>query len=188
MNKKERTRAAILDATYGLFARDGFNKITMKDICDVTGMSRGGLYSHFGSTKEVFEAILDRINQKDEMNFQDGMEAGMSAVTILDHALTLLREEMEHAEDSLSLAMYEYACSCPGDRMDQLNKMGEKKWRDLIEYGMKRGEFNPVNVDEIVNVILYSYQGVRMWSRIVTMTTEVFDGIIHHIRKQLVKE
>ena len=27
-----------------------------------------------------------------------------------------------------------------------------------------------------------------MWSRIVSMTPEVFDGIINHIRKQLVKE
>ena len=64
------------------------------------------MYSHFGSTKEVFEAILEKINQKDEMNFQREMEEEMSAVAILDRALMLMRDEMEHAEDSLSLAMY----------------------------------------------------------------------------------
>ena len=54
ISKKERTRESILDTAYELFARDGFNKITMKDICEATGMSRGGLYSHFGSTRELF--------------------------------------------------------------------------------------------------------------------------------------
>ena len=171
MNKKERTRESILEAAYELYARDGFNRITMKDICEVTGMSRGGLYSHFGSTREVFEAILEKINQKDEMNFQIEMESEMSAVDILDRALTLMRDEMEHAEDSLSLAMYEYACTCSNDMMHHFNSIGEKKWSNGI-----------------VNVILYAYQGVRMWSRIVSMTPEVFDGIINYIRKQLVKE
>ena len=42
----------------------------MKDICEATGMSMGGLYSHFGSTREVFKAILEKINQKDEIIFR----------------------------------------------------------------------------------------------------------------------
>ena len=50
--------------------------------------------------------------------------------------------------------------------------------------------FNPKDVDvfETVNVILYVYQGVRMWSRIVNMTSEVFASITNHIKKQLIKE
>lgn len=146
------------------------------------------MYSHFGSTKEVFEAILEKVNQKDEMNFQREMEEGISAVAILDRALTLMWDEMEHAEDSLSLAMYEYTCTCFNDRMNHFNKAGEQKWSALIEYGISRDEFNAVETDEIVNVILYAYQGIRMWSRIVRMNPNVFDSIINHIRKQLVKE
>ena len=112
ISKKERTRESILDTAYELFARDGFNKITMKDICEASGMSRGGLYSHFGSTRELFEAILEKINQKDEMNFQKEIENGIAATVILDRALALMRNEMEHSEDSLSLAMYEYSGTC----------------------------------------------------------------------------
>ena len=40
----------------------------------------------------------------------------------------------------------------------------------------------------IVNVILYVYQGIRMWSRIVKMSPVIFDSITNYIRKQLVKE
>ena len=137
---------------------------------------------------KLFEAILEKINQKDEMNFQKEIEDGMAATDILDRALALMRNEMEHSEDSQSLAMYEYSGTCSNDRMNYFNRIGEKKWSDLIEYGIVRGEFNTVNVKEIVHVILYAYQGVRMWSRIVSMTPEVYDSITNHIRKQLIKE
>ena len=50
--KRERTRKAIIDASYKLFVKGGFTSITMKDICEAVDMSRGGLYSHFSSTKE----------------------------------------------------------------------------------------------------------------------------------------
>ena len=187
-SKKERTREYILEVSYRLFAKNGFNKVTMKDICEATNLSRGGLYSHFSSTRELFEAILEKINQKDEMNFQEEMERRVSATQILENALVLMEDEMNHPEDSLSLAMYEYAGSVDTDLMDHFNKIGEDKWTALIEYGIARGEFRNVNVSEIVNIILYAYQGVRMWSRIVTMTPETFESITSHIKKQLLKE
>lgn len=186
--KKEKTREMILRVSYNLFAEDGFNKITMKDVCEATGLSRGGLYSHFSSTKEIFEAILEKINQKDEMNFYEEIENGESAVQILNKALCLMEDEMKHPEDSLSLAMYEYSGTVQKGLMEHFNKIGEEKWKALIEYGIKTGEFKKVNVTEIVNIILYVYQGVRMWSRIVKMTPETFCSITNHIRKQLIKE
>ena len=186
--KKERTREHILEKSYELFAKNGFHAVSMKDVCEATELSRGGLYSHFPGTKEIFEAILEKLNEKDAMNFHEEMEKGTSATRILENALLLMKDEMNHPEDSLSLAMYEYAGTVSKDMMNHFNQIGEEKWTAVIEYGMERGEFQNVDVAEIVNVILYVYQGVRMWSRIVSMTPAVFDSITNHIRKQLVKE
>ena len=187
-SKKERTREYILEVSYGLFAKKGFNALTMKDICEETGLSRGGLYSHFPGTKEIFEAILEKLNQKDAMNFYEEMERGIAATQILDDALALLENEMNHAEDSLSLAMYEYVGGNKEGLMQHYNRLGEEKWATLIKYGISRGEFKDVNIDEIVNIILYVYQGVRMWSRIVEITPETVKAIILHIRRQLIKD
>lgn len=187
-SKKERTRELILKKSYELFAQNGFKQITMKNVCEATGLSRGGLYSHFAGTDQIFEAILEILNQKDAMNFEKEMSDGMSAIDILDGALRLMEDEMLHSEDSLSLAMYEYAETIDKEMMNHFNKIGEKKWTDLIHYGIQRGEFKEVNVHEIVSVILYVYQGVRMWSRIVDITDATFQAIVNHIRKQLVKE
>ena len=187
-SKKEKTRELIIDRSYTLFAKNGFSKITMKDICDVTNMSRGGLYSHFSSTKEIFEAILEKLNQKDEMNFYEEMEKGIMAVDIINSALLLMENEMNHPENSLSLAMYECSVSVDSNLMQHYNLIGEKKWTALIKYGVERGEFNNINIAELVNVILYAYQGVRMWSRIISMTDDVFTSITNHIKNQLFKE
>ena len=157
----------------------------MKDVCEITGMSRGGLYSHFSGTDKLFEAVLEKITEKSAMDFQTEIKEGTSAVKILEKTLDNMEEEMKHPEDSLSRALYEYAETVNTDVMERLERNAKEKWKTLIRYGIKRGEFQEVNVDEIVNMILYSYQGVRMWSRIIPMKPKTIRSITDHIRKQL---
>ena len=183
--KKEKTRESILNASYVLFAEKGFKQVTMKDICEAAGMSRGGLYSHFSGTDKLFEAVLERVSENSAMDFQTEIKNGVPATVILERALELMEEEMKHPEDSLSIAIYEYVETVDSDVCERLNRDAEKKWKILIDYGIERGEFRDVNVDEIVNVILYSYQGVRMWSRIIPLKSKTFKSISDHIKKQL---
>ena len=39
--KRERTRESIIKESCTLFAGKGFKQVTMKDVCEITGMSRG---------------------------------------------------------------------------------------------------------------------------------------------------
>ena len=48
--KGEKTKQDIREKAYQLFAEKGFKDVTMKDICELTGLSLGGLYRHFEST------------------------------------------------------------------------------------------------------------------------------------------
>ena len=183
--KKERTREGILDVAYSLFAEKGYKQVTMKDVCEATGMSRGGLYSHFSGTDQLFEALLERITENDDMDFEREIVKGTSATKILNGALSHMEKEMKHPEDSLSIAMYEYAECVDSDVMECLNRESEEKWSRLIRYGIDRGEFRTVDISEIVNVILFSYQGARMWSRIIPMKPKTFHSIITFVKKQL---
>lgn len=185
--KGEKTRESILDASYVLFAKKGFKQVTMKDVCEATNMSRGGLYSHFSGTDQLFEALLERMFKMSATDFEDAISKGTPATKILEDALKLMEEEMKHPEESLSIAMYEYAETVDPHMMEQLNRTGEEKWEKLIRYGIGRGEFNAVDVTEIVNLILYSYHGIRMWSRIMPMKPGTFRSITENIKKQLIK-
>ena len=187
LTKGEQTRDFILKKSYALFARKGFKQVTMKDICEITGMSRGGLYSHFSSTDEIFEAILKGMTQKDVLDFQCEIKKGISTVTIMDNALSLLEKEMNDSETSLSEAIYEYSETVDSNVMAELNQISVKNWSALIRYGIKTGEFNNVDVTEIVSLLLYSYQGIRMWSRIIPVSDKTIHSVVMNIKKQLYK-
>ena len=186
--KGEKTREYILNESYVLFAKKGFKQVAMKDVCEVTNMSRGGLYSHFSSTGELFEALLEVITQNDEMDFRDRIKKGTPAAVILDDALKRMEHELINDEDSLNTAMYEYAQTVDSGFFERLHNNSEKKWKELIKYGIKNGEFNDVDVDEIVNMILFSYQGVRMWNGIINIKTKTCRSIIRNIKRQLTGE
>ena len=71
MNRRgTETRRLILKKSYPLFAEKGFKEVTMKDICECTGLSRGGLYRHYDSTSQIFAEILEELLKRQEMNFQ----------------------------------------------------------------------------------------------------------------------
>lgn len=186
--KAERTRETILQLSYPLFAQKGFKQVTMKDVCEVTGLSRGGLYSHFSGTAELFADLLGSITSKDVMDFEGDMNNGVSAREILEKALHQMEEEMLQPQDSLSVAIYEYAETIDNNVLAQYNKKAVKKWSGLIRYGIEKGEFQEADIDEIVQVILYSYQGIRMWSRIVPIRPKTAQAVCNHIRKTLTGE
>ncbi len=186
--KGERTRDLILDTSYALFAQKGFKQVSMKDVCEITGMSRGGLYSHFSGTDVLFEALLEKITGESTFDIESEIDKGNPATAILCSALRQMKNEIRHPENSLSVAIYEYAQMKDPKEIIKLNRRAEEKWARLIKYGIKTGEFKDVDVEEIVNIIMYSYQGIRMWSMIIPLKTKSTDKIINHIKKQLIKE
>lgn len=59
------------------------------------------------------------------MDFQREIEKGISAVKILEKALDLMEKEMKHPEESLTIALYEYAETVNSDVMERLNRNAE---------------------------------------------------------------
>ena len=64
MKKSERTKLRILESARELFALQGYSGVTMKDICERAGLSRGGLYRYYSSTEDVFIHIIELDRKK----------------------------------------------------------------------------------------------------------------------------
>lgn len=183
--KGTKTKETILREAYHLFARDGYKKVTMQQICDATGLSRGGLYRHYGSTEEIFTSILNNLGEGQQEDFETQMKKGIPAGIILDRTLDRLEREMLDPESSLSFAIYEFSRECSGEFMVKSNQRAKAYWKKLIRYGIARKEFRPVEEEVITDIILFSYQGVRMWSQIIKLEPSVAGNIAEHIRKLL---
>ena len=83
-NKGNRTKELICAEAYKLFAEKGFKDVTMKDICERTGLSRGGLYRHYDSTEQIFLEIIHALMQNQQNEFAGKISHHIPAVQILN--------------------------------------------------------------------------------------------------------
>lgn len=58
LKKGEVTRLAIEDAALQLYMEQGYHATSMRQIADQAGLALGGIYNHFRSKEEIFEAII----------------------------------------------------------------------------------------------------------------------------------
>src|SRR5919201_3363375 len=56
--KGQRTRTAILDEALRLVSRAGLDGLTIGTLAEATGMSKSGLFAHFGAREELLLAVL----------------------------------------------------------------------------------------------------------------------------------
>jgi len=62
-SKGEQTRAAILDAALQIASKLGLEGLTIGSLAEATGMSKSGLFAHFGSREDLQLAVLEHAAQ-----------------------------------------------------------------------------------------------------------------------------
>jgi len=58
--RRQQTRARLLDAAGKVFARRGFHATTVDEVADAAGYTKGAVYSNFATKEELFLALLDQ--------------------------------------------------------------------------------------------------------------------------------
>ena len=64
--KGQQTRAAILDAALGLASHIGLEGLSIGALAEVTGMSKSGVFAHFGSREELQISVVREYHSKFE--------------------------------------------------------------------------------------------------------------------------
>jgi AcrR family transcriptional regulator len=64
MGKGEQTRTAILDEALKIASRLGLEGLTIGSLAEATGMSKSGLFAHFGSREDLQLAVLEHGAQR----------------------------------------------------------------------------------------------------------------------------
>lgn len=58
IRKGEATRLVIEDTAMDLFIKNGYHATSMRQIAEYAGVALGGIYNHFASKEEIFQAIV----------------------------------------------------------------------------------------------------------------------------------
>jgi AcrR family transcriptional regulator len=64
LTKGERTRQAILDTAAGIASEHGLESLSIGGLAAATGMSKSGLFAHFGSKEELQLATIDAARRR----------------------------------------------------------------------------------------------------------------------------
>lgn len=120
--KSVHKRALIVEAARRVFVEKGFRAVTMKDIVDACGISRGGLYLYFNNTAEVFQAVLEAEQEREETAFEGSIPEEAAASDILMMFLREQKKEILRKKNSLTVACYEYFFAADPEKENLLRR------------------------------------------------------------------
>ncbi|EIJ79006.1 transcriptional regulator [Bacillus methanolicus PB1] len=116
---REYRRRKILEAAIRVFKRKGFEKTTMQDIVDESGMSRGGVYLYFSNREDLFKELINFFDkqQKELINFFDKQQVEeidllyQNVSSTWEGVLRFLEaqeQEIKEVDESLTPVILEY--------------------------------------------------------------------------------
>lgn len=187
MTKGLKTTNHILSVSQQLFSKKGYVATTMKDVCEATGLSRGGLYRHFSSTKDIFLAILDQDLDEDRMSVARAIAAKVPAKIILEHYLLHEKTAIFDENNGFHFAVHEFSFS----EKDQKHYF-DKRMADAIEliaqllnYGLITGEFKALDPQVVATHVVYFLAGLKTVSSSLTMTEEMIESQMALIKEMI---
>jgi len=183
LKKGDQTRAAILETGRALFGERGYAAVTMKDFCDRLGLSRGGLYRHFASTKEIFVAMLDLDKESAAVKLDQAMAAGVPPRQIFDYFIRQQRQEIQLGGGRLSIAVYEFCIANPDQKpyLDRRFATAVQMLEKLIRYGQEQQVFMNANAAEAAAHIIVFLEGLRLSSAVITFTGSMMDDQLEYL-------
>ena len=94
--RKQQTRAQLLDAALRVFLRRGFHGASLDDIAEEAGYTTGAVYSNFKGKDDLFLAVLDAEAQR---RFPLHTELMLQAFSIEDGLRASAREMAQYARE-----------------------------------------------------------------------------------------
>ena len=71
------TREKILNAALQLFARDGYEAVSVSGIASALGITKGALYRHYQNKRDIFDSIVRRMEERDrQQSAEHGVPEG----------------------------------------------------------------------------------------------------------------
>jgi AcrR family transcriptional regulator len=105
-DKRDRTRAALLDAALTLTREKGFEQTTLQDVAERAGMTTGAIYGNFRNRDELFMALAVRQWAPIKPNFTPGSSFAELMRAMAEAVLATIPERRPAAVGALTFRAY----------------------------------------------------------------------------------
>ncbi len=190
--KRAQKKKYIVEVARKIFMEKGFKQVTMKDIVEACGISRGGLYLYFQNPGEVFEEVLKLEQQEADDVFEQNIPEQAMPSDILALFLKEQKRELLSREHSLCKATYEYFFD---NQMSVRDNLLKKQFdaavhviEKLIQAGVDEGEFYCEDPRGAARNIMYVLEGLKIASQTREIPEAAVDREIFYVMQGLFLE
>lgn len=188
ITKGHKTRQFIIENSINLFSDKGYTAVTMKDICEKCQMSRGGVYRHFSSTKEIFIEMLNADMELNRLLVEEVIKKKVPAERIIDAYFRQEIESIYSDNNGLYFAIHEFAFAEPDQReslnqrvKDSINILGM-----IFAYGQETREFKVFDREAVATHIIYFMDSLKTSSSILTMSKDMLIKQINLLKELII--
>lgn len=171
------SRKKILDKSFALFLNENYDSVTMQQIQDATGVSRGAIYHHFKSKEDIFKEIVDQyllpifstysnITEDEKGSLQNTIYA---SIKCRQSHQTLLKDVVSFKLSDFYLYKFVFqATEQYPEFNEQVNSLSEKEfngWRNVIQSAMRTGEIrSDIDLDYVTQSFITIPLGLGVFS------------------------
>jgi AcrR family transcriptional regulator len=140
--KGERTREAILETAAALATQEGLEPLSIGRLAEATGMSKSGLFAHFGSKEELQLATVDHAAA---MFVAEVIAPAREAPRGLARVWALCDHMVDYAERQVFPGGCFFACTSfefnnrPGPVRDRIEEM-LRSWLSYLEHAVEQAQ------------------------------------------------
>lgn len=159
MKLKKNTRHEILDAAQSLFNQYGYNGVSLRDIADAVGISKGNLTYHFSKKEDIIESLLemeqDTFPTKTPSTLQEMDAVFLDMQEIVQAHLYFFLHYAQLAQISPAIFQKQIA------RYKDMQTRLKAAFTTLCRHGLFREELFPGEYDRLIDTL---YMGTVYWA------------------------
>lgn len=152
-DRKAATRAQILQSALVCFAEKGYHQTSMDDIVAQSGLSKGALYWHFNSKKELFIALVEWFMSQIGEEISHAWTTDMSAADKIRTMAMVSLESSEQMIPFVKVILDFWAQTSEDEQLQQMFNQIIEGYQDqlgeIIAEGIASGEFRPVDAPHL---------------------------------------
>jgi len=190
--KSDAKRNLILTKAKAVFIQKGYANVTMKDIIEECGISRGGIYLYFRSVEEIFMQVIESHNRQKITEAKQYISDDKTFIEMVDEYLSKQKKRLMNLSNSLLVAMYEYrfANKCENNREFFHAQFIYTKSiiLSILSAGFEKKGVTTRDVDALAVSIVLLIEGISMLAVAVGISEEFIDAQINSIKEMIFKD
>tara|TARA_B100002052_G_scaffold203073_1_gene185391 strand:- start:5457 stop:6044 length:588 start_codon:yes stop_codon:yes gene_type:complete len=159
------TKNKILEAAFNVFVKNGYKDTTMAHIVRESGLSKGAIYHHYSSKKDLFISLIDHWEVYSFPDFYSGGSSQETASMTLQRFADVVYATFNEKPHIFLAEIEFWALANKDDEINARSKILYDKILKLFELvlskGIRNNEFRKIDTKIIAIELLSIFQGIN---------------------------